>query len=333
MRDVDPFQLAATSHRGTGKTQRGRGRTRKDGRGNIKKSTSHDIQPADSAIGSKDTSLFLFRALGKILYCKRGPATDPLEQPPLPRHLTHHYRDPLLVNPEEVIERSQLSGEFFTAFLHQNYPEFYMSVDDLVSASEYLSDADYLTTDWVNRSTLTQYGACVASRGIMFCNSARALSSGKGPSGLGWRPLHKPQWFTAIKQARNRSAAAKCLFRGHCWSHEDLLTQTLPYLCLINVPLHSPGQISFLQEIGKYSKSKYISRSDPEKLDEKDVALEDETEEVTTVVSHQNIGTSHAAVDVDTDLGPSSSQGQMKDSAAVEEENGDDEVIIEDFDD
>ena len=70
MRDVDPFQLAATSHRGTGKTQRGRGRTRKDGRGNIKKSTSHDNQPADSAIGSKDTSLFLFRALGKILYCK-----------------------------------------------------------------------------------------------------------------------------------------------------------------------------------------------------------------------------------------------------------------------
>ena len=50
---------------------------------------------------------------------------------------------------QEVIERSQLSGEFFTAFLHQNYPEFYMSVDDLVSASEYLSDADYLTTDWV----------------------------------------------------------------------------------------------------------------------------------------------------------------------------------------
>lgn len=50
---------------------------------------------------------------------------------------------------QEVIERSHLSGEFFTAFLHQNYPEFYSSVDDLVSASGYLSDADYLTTDWV----------------------------------------------------------------------------------------------------------------------------------------------------------------------------------------
>ena len=76
-----------------------------------------------------------------------------------------------------------------------------------------------------------------------------------------------------------------------------------------------------------------LSRSNPEKLDEKDVALEDDTEDVTTVVSHQNIGTSHAAADVDTDLGPSSSQGQMKDSAPVEEENEDDEVVIEDFDD
>ena len=49
---------------------------------------------------------------------------------------------------QEVLEKSQLSGEFFTAFLHQNYLEFYSSIDDLVSASEYLSDADYLTTDW-----------------------------------------------------------------------------------------------------------------------------------------------------------------------------------------
>ena len=67
--DVNPFQQAAVSQRGTGKTQRGR--TKKDGSTNIKKSSANHIQPTENtAIGSKDTSLFLFRALGKILYCK-----------------------------------------------------------------------------------------------------------------------------------------------------------------------------------------------------------------------------------------------------------------------
>lgn len=51
-----------------------------------------------SAIGGKDTSLFLFRAIGKILYCKREPrrASDAV----LPSHLSHHERDRLIINPE-----------------------------------------------------------------------------------------------------------------------------------------------------------------------------------------------------------------------------------------
>ncbi|XP_036886958.1 cell cycle checkpoint protein RAD17 isoform X2 [Sturnira hondurensis] len=51
------------------------------------------------AIGGKDVSLFLFRALGKILYCKRASSTE-LESPRLPSHLSEHERDTLLVHPE-----------------------------------------------------------------------------------------------------------------------------------------------------------------------------------------------------------------------------------------
>ena len=80
-----------------------------------------------SAIGGRDTSLFLFRALGKILYCKResgergegeegergegeegkgegweekasGRAT--VGPPQLPSHLREHERPRLLVDPE-----------------------------------------------------------------------------------------------------------------------------------------------------------------------------------------------------------------------------------------
>ncbi|MEJ1275628.1 RAD17 checkpoint clamp loader component [Cricetulus griseus] len=51
------------------------------------------------AIGGKDASLFLFRALGKILYSKRAPLTE-LDYAPLPAHLSEHERDMLLVQPE-----------------------------------------------------------------------------------------------------------------------------------------------------------------------------------------------------------------------------------------
>lgn len=49
---------------------------------------------------------------------------------------------------QDVLDKCHLSAEFFTAFLHQNYLEFYSTIDDLVSATAYLSDADYLTIDW-----------------------------------------------------------------------------------------------------------------------------------------------------------------------------------------
>ena len=70
-----------------------------------------------AAIGGRDSSLFLFRALGKILYCKRDSGergreegeresgekmeSDGADSPPcLPEHLKQHERNRLLVNPE-----------------------------------------------------------------------------------------------------------------------------------------------------------------------------------------------------------------------------------------
>ena len=41
-----------------------------------------------------------------------------------------------------------MNGEFFTSYLHENYLDFYTSIDDVVRASEYLSDADYVIRDW-----------------------------------------------------------------------------------------------------------------------------------------------------------------------------------------
>lgn len=48
-----------------------------------------------------------------------------------------------------VIEHSHLSGEVFNLYLHQNYLDFFSEVEDVDKATEYLSDADLLTADWM----------------------------------------------------------------------------------------------------------------------------------------------------------------------------------------
>ncbi|KAM9360097.1 cell cycle checkpoint protein RAD17 isoform 2-T2 [Symphorus nematophorus] len=162
-----------------------------------KKSKQTKEQEEEQAIGGKDVSLFLFRALGKILHCKRGndegaEAAECATGPALPSHLSHHHREALLVNPEAVVERSHMSGEFFNLYLHQNYLDFFSEVEDVDRASEYLSDADLLTADWTSRSTMGDYGSFVATRGLLHSNS-RQVS-------VGFRPLHKPNWLLVNKK-------------------------------------------------------------------------------------------------------------------------------------
>ncbi|GAB1298507.1 Cell cycle checkpoint protein RAD17 [Apodemus speciosus] len=166
------------------------------------------------AIGGKDVSLFLFRALGKILYCKRSfPASEgrtapsqtvraPLtesDSPRLPSHLSEHDRDTLLVQPEEIVEMSHMPGDFFNLYLHQNYIDFFTEVDDLVRASEFLSFADILVGDWNARSVLRDYSTSVATRGVMHANKSRGFAHCQGGASS-FRPLHKPQWFLIHKK-------------------------------------------------------------------------------------------------------------------------------------
>ncbi|XP_032482343.1 cell cycle checkpoint protein RAD17 isoform X5 [Phocoena sinus] len=135
------------------------------------------------AIGGKDVSLFLFRALGKILYCKRASVTE-LGSPRLPSHLSEYERDTLLVQPE-------------------NYIDFFTEVDDLVRASEFLSFADILSGDWNTRSLLREYSTSIATRGVIHSNKARGFAHCQG-GGSSFRPLHKPQWFLINKKVKKR---------------------------------------------------------------------------------------------------------------------------------
>uniref|UniRef100_UPI00398F3F1A cell cycle checkpoint protein RAD17 n=1 Tax=Pristiophorus japonicus TaxID=55135 RepID=UPI00398F3F1A len=219
------------------------------------------------AIGSKDQSLFLFRALGKIIYCKREPPND-LDLNPLPIHLSEHERDPLLVNPEEVIENSHMSEELFNLYLHQNYLDFFSDIEDIVRASDYLSDADFLTVDWNHRSTMRKYSTSVAARGLIHANKARARANCKG--GAGFKPLHKPQWLSINKKYKENCLAAKGFFSNFCLAPFCLQTQLLPYLALLTNPMRSQAQINFIQDVGRFPFKRYSTRLTLETLTDKD---------------------------------------------------------------
>ncbi|KAI5091283.1 cell cycle checkpoint protein RAD17 [Silurus meridionalis] len=203
-----------------GKSSTAASKPRSKGRGRpAKASTALEESPA---IGGKDASLFLFRALGKILYCKRESYEEG-DVPELPAHLSEHQRDKLLVDPELVIERSHMSGEFFNLYLHQNYVDFFSDVEDVARASEYLSDADFLTAEWTSRSTMLGYGSSVATRGLIHSNAARAQAAHQ--SSVGFKPLHKPHWLHINKTFRENYLTAQSLFISFCLTPVSLVTE------------------------------------------------------------------------------------------------------------
>ncbi|KAI1900437.1 hypothetical protein AGOR_G00049930 [Albula goreensis] len=246
-------------------------------RSKSKTSKGHEIQDDSQAIGGKDASLFLFRALGKILYCKRESCTDS-EWPRLPPHLAEHQRDTLLVDPELVVEKSHMSGELFNLYLQQNYVDFFSEIEDVAQASAYLSDSDFLTSEWSSRSTMREYGSSVATRGLIHSNSARARANSQ--TSVGFRPLHKPHWLQVSKKYRENCQAAQCLFTSYCLTPVSLQTEMLPYLTKITNPYRKMAQIAFIQEVGHLPLRKYPGRMKLEALTDRDPGtLEVDSEE------------------------------------------------------
>ncbi|KAJ8262961.1 hypothetical protein COCON_G00154180 [Conger conger] len=246
------------------------------GKGKSKTSRSSDTLDCSPAIGGKDASLFLFRALGKILYCKRESCTSP-EGPSLPAHLSEHQRDTLLVDPEAVVEKSHMSGELFNLYLQQNYLDFFSEMEDVARASEYLSDSDFLTAEWTSRSTMREYGSSVATRGLIHSNSARARADSQ--TSVGFKPLHKPHWLLVSKKYRENCQAAQCLFTSYCLTPLSLQTELLPYLAQLTNPMRNQAQIAFMQDVGHLPLRKYPGRLKLEALTDKDPGTLDEDSE------------------------------------------------------
>ncbi|KFU85755.1 Cell cycle checkpoint protein RAD17, partial [Chaetura pelagica] len=238
-----------------------------------KKSKSDNLEDQEiQAIGGKDASIFLFHALGKIIYCKREAVSEP-EFPQLPAHLSEHRRDTLLIHPEDIVEKSHMSGSVFNLYLHQNYVDFFSEIDDVVRASEYLSTADVLCSNWSTRLVMEEYSASVATRGVIHANTSRAFAHHQG--GMGFRPLHKPQWFFINKKYQENCLAAKSLFSSFCLPPECLQTELLPYLAMLANPMRNQAQIAFIQDVGRLPLKRHFGRLKLETLTDKDPGIPD----------------------------------------------------------
>uniref|UniRef100_A0A3P9MB82 RAD17 checkpoint clamp loader component n=1 Tax=Oryzias latipes TaxID=8090 RepID=A0A3P9MB82_ORYLA len=265
--------LGSSGNSGVSRTKKDRPASGRRGasRSNQKTKKTKNVkdQEEERAIGGKDAALFLFRALGKILHCKRGGHTE-VPSPALPPHLLHHCREDLLVEPEVVVERSHVSAEMFNLYLHQNYLDFFSEVEDVERASEYLSDGDLLAADWTNRIILRDYSSSVAVRGILHSNSHQVS--------VGFRPLHKPAWLQVSTKHRENCLAARHLFRDFCLPAACLQVELLPYLAKLTNPMRNHTQITFIQEVGQMSLRKHPSRVKLETLTDKETAPEEEEE-------------------------------------------------------
>ncbi|NXH55008.1 RAD17 protein, partial [Rhabdornis inornatus] len=219
------------------------------------------------AIGGKDASIFLFHALGKVIYCKREAVSE-AECPQLPAHLSEHHRDTLLIQPEDIVEKSHMSGSMFNLYLHQNYMDFFSDIDDVMRASEYLSTADVLCSNWSSRPVMESYSVSVATRGVIHSNTSRAFAHQQG--GMGFRPLHKPQWFLINKKYQENCLAAKSLFSSFCLPPECLQTELLPYLAMLANPMRNQAQIAFIQDVGRLPLKRHFGRLRLEALGDKE---------------------------------------------------------------
>lgn len=282
----------------------------KANRGKSKRKTTAEEE--EQAIGGKDASLFLFRALGKILHCKRGlpegteAVTAAAQEASLPAHLSEHQREPLLLDPELVVERSHMSADLFSLYLHQNYLDFFCEAEDVDRASQYLSDADLLCANWTTRSLMCDYSSSVATRGLLHSNSQQVT--------VGFRPLHKPHWLDVHKKYRGNCLAVQALFRNYCLTPVGLQTELLPYLAKLSNPMRNQAQIDLIQDVGQLCLRRRPDRFKLEAVADKEWGQTPEDSEEEEVPNEEGLSSSQSQ--------PSSTQALLQAE----------ELLIEEYD-
>ncbi|XP_028966733.1 cell cycle checkpoint protein RAD17 [Galendromus occidentalis] len=225
------------------------------------KATKKDSKAATTGIGAKDSSLYLFHSLGKILYSKRE---DKIIHE-LPQHLKLYERPPTKEVPEEVFERTCVSQDLFTRMLENNAVNFYGSVKSASNCAEFFSLGDHVNATWDPSGVLDSLAISVTMRGLMF-----HLEKAKGKTHFG--TFKKPTYDR--RKTDDLALQVRHEFLMHGTSTEMLVSDILPYTFIIRPPDLSQGQWDVLNQCVLVRKSQMNTRQI--EISEKDVFDEDD---------------------------------------------------------
>ncbi|GFT13808.1 cell cycle checkpoint protein RAD17 [Nephila pilipes] len=243
-----------------------------------KKDLSAKSSESEECASKRDSSLFLFHALGKILYSKRDPSLKS-ERDVLPTAVKSLERDPLISNPEEVYQQTSISADGFNLFLQENYLSFIEDIKIVSNAALWLSEADVLSSFWNGQDTLKEYAVSLASRGLMF----NIVSC----SGKRWRPLHKPQFYENNKKRNHLINNLKHTFKGTCLSMREIQIDLVPFINKLQTKSFNFTQISLSKDIGEMN-VKRLSRPISKTLDQRECFQSDGNEPELDVIESQD---------------------------------------------
>eukprot|EP00042_Codosiga_hollandica_P045932 m.474445 g.474445 ORF g.474445 m.474445 type:complete len:571 (+) comp57134_c0_seq2:663-2375(+) len=230
----------------------------------------HEFAPQDAdavaeeldamRLGAKDSTLFAFHALGKVLRAKRDGSQARTPAFPLRVQLRCHARAPLQLGaePEAIVESCDMAEDRFVAFLHENYPAHFSDLDDVGRAAAYLSDADLLTSKWQSREQMAVYGASVSVRGLLHANEHRADSK--------FRPVVKPQLTDIINTARENAERLRHLLTSgseiNSMAPLAWHTEYAPFTLKIrrNDATFTPAHRAAMQAVGQFNQRTFGRR-------------------------------------------------------------------------
>jgi len=226
----------------------------------LSKSSSSKKSKSSAALLQKDSSISIFRSVGKILYCKRQ------ESPGIPG--SPSSSDPLVMEPEGVLEQCCLTGSTFSSYLHHNYLPLFAKNDicDATNAADCFSTADLMASSSVTvdpshgaSRMLDFYQGVICSRGLIDSNSLRKTHAACKKAGGSFNPLHKPAWTAVSKERADNYIVAQSLFWRFRQAPSELISSTLPYLLRLNTFHNCAAERMFLQKVIAMSSNYYSS--------------------------------------------------------------------------
>ena len=190
---------------------------------------------------SRDPSLTITHAIGKVLYAKRIDSENQWSNShnsvldssyELPPHLKDKERFDLKDNPDSIAEKIVVSSNVFNAWLHQNYIEFCDSLETAEQCIDWLCLSDTLFSGephFNEKSIFESYKSSLSLRGLMFnlsktnrqsIDAKQDSTAIKTKPKYSFKPFEKPHTFAvnrfanSLKRQISQSLSQKNPFYG-----------------------------------------------------------------------------------------------------------------------